>query len=580
MYRPQFAYPPPPNDFEDVDFVYSFDETNVPALDVRFSPGQTTQRIPLPLQSDAAFLLRGLQMNPAPANLAVQIWDAFDKPISDDFVPPSIYSVSTVNPVAAVEPELQSPPGASYQLSILNKSGTESVLMLEGNTDTAPVLIDPVNFGSGYIESTQLGNTPFLFNGVLYFVGTSNTPAPFTLNISKSMDAGKTWQLVGQTQTTNFNAAPFFDGDHSIIIAVSTSAREVSGTINLQNFDLDTETWGAVYGVAGAPTTFSIYSAGLRPDGSIIVLHSGPRAGAVGTGSGLFAAIFAAGAWSTNFDAGTGITTLPSYDSVHDFAYRAVFVVNPATGDSLVFFTTHGNLGPPNWEGRGFFQLITSTNTLGTFFDFPGNDGVGTTALQSICDAPPIIVGNNVLLGISYAPAAPALSYSVAALIIGVGLTAPVFSYQPAPYMDPQFSANNGAIGQPLTQSPCLFFDGRTIFGVYAANRFSTDFSPNEVRLCYTNNPLNPGSGWTASTIFATADQLPDFRAAGQELFHPTVTGVDDLLLFSVGANSPPSSGNTFAQFFLGLLEIVPLRIQFRGVKRFLRKRSKQVCAT
>lgn len=58
MYRPQFPYKTP-SGCQDQRCVYSFDSTNTPFLALTIAAGQAFSRIPLPLDKDADFYLRG-----------------------------------------------------------------------------------------------------------------------------------------------------------------------------------------------------------------------------------------------------------------------------------------------------------------------------------------------------------------------------------------------------------------------------------------------------------------------------------------------------------------------------------------
>lgn len=60
MYRPQSAYPIPPAPCDDQRCVYSFDSTNLPTFLRTMGPGASAGRIPLRLDKDADFYLRGL----------------------------------------------------------------------------------------------------------------------------------------------------------------------------------------------------------------------------------------------------------------------------------------------------------------------------------------------------------------------------------------------------------------------------------------------------------------------------------------------------------------------------------------
>jgi hypothetical protein len=66
MYRPQFAFKSPA-DCEEQRCVYSFDFTNIPWLATNLAAGANIQRIPLLLDKDADFYLRGISTMPLPS---------------------------------------------------------------------------------------------------------------------------------------------------------------------------------------------------------------------------------------------------------------------------------------------------------------------------------------------------------------------------------------------------------------------------------------------------------------------------------------------------------------------------------
>ncbi len=569
MYRPQFSNPKPPQGTYDEDFVYSFDPYNTPALNVRFAPGQQLLRVPLQMQSDAAFIHRGLKMNPSFTSfLGVQLFTPDDSPLSDDILPLSAYSANTGNPAPILEPEILSPAGASYQLNVVNRSLTQSAMPLTGNLN--PVLVDPVGLGHGPVIGNNVPATstfgPFLYNGGLYMALTPTT-GPFLLQIFQSLDGGATWAHVGQLGEPNGNAMPIFDGDHSIIVAFSTSDVDVDGSINLINFDLSTLTWGAVYGTAGAPTTQAVYGTYIRPDGSIIVLHN-PRASGAGTGSGLFAAVFAGGVWAANFDAGTGIAALPGYVVADDFTDWSTAVLDPA-GNLHVFFSTFGDIGPPNWIGRVFYQQILASNALGTFFDMPGNDTF-PLKINTIDSANAVIVGDSVVLAIQQHDAVLAINFSN--VIVGTPLAAPVFSYAPEPGIDP----NSFNILTPNADvAPYLFFDGQTLFALSVYD--TGGFTANLLVLSFNNTPSTPGTGWGSVPIFNYADDGALSSVAGQFFLRPSMNIVGNSIYLS--AEAAPAAGQD-ARYYLGSITIEPIRIQLRGVKRYVRTKRTQACAT
>ncbi len=79
MYRPQFPYPKSPAQCEDERCHYSFDSTNTPRF-AGLIPGNTTYtKVPLVLDQDADFLIRGIQISPT--TLLIGIEDTWRHPI-------------------------------------------------------------------------------------------------------------------------------------------------------------------------------------------------------------------------------------------------------------------------------------------------------------------------------------------------------------------------------------------------------------------------------------------------------------------------------------------------------------------
>lgn len=575
MYRPQFAFPPTPENFIDEDFVYNFDGDNIPALNIRFAPGQVTQRIPLPLQSDAAFLHRGLKMNQAAVNaptLGVQIFDPKDRPLSNDYVSPSAYSPLTNNPAPPLEPEIENAPGASYQISVANLSETQSTIPLQPVIN--PVLVDPVTDGT--MEYLPAGTPrqilgPVLFNGAIYMPLVVPNPitigGPSTFQIFQSLDGGKTWTGLNNTgapnATTNMQAG--YDGNGNFIIAFSTAGYGSNGSINLQNFSLLTGTWGAVYGTASPPTTQDVGGVFVRPDGSIAVIHNPSTSGA-GTVSGMSVSIYSGGAWTTTFDAGVAIQSLSGYE-LHTTIVTWMGATVDTAGNLHLFFQVEGGTPAASWNGRVFYQLVEPSNALGTFADFatPTTGGV----IGSVVNANPTVVNDQILLGIVDVSAGVGGKQFPSALV-GSPLSAPVFFSIPAPGMDPNTfdlleCSNNVA--------PVIAFDGQTVFALYAADNGS--FTASKLRLCYNNSPNSLLSGWGSIEIYDLASsgftidlgiQLPAISLYGSDIF------------LTMELNLQPPEFLQVARYFMGLVEIEPLRIQFRGVKRYAREKKTQVC--
>jgi hypothetical protein len=97
-YRPQFAFPRAPQPCEDQRCTYSFDGSNTPALVGTLGAGLNLSKIPLLMDTDAPFMLRGLCV----PNTALQfrLEDANENPLSDcnnqlqgtNFQFPALYS--------------------------------------------------------------------------------------------------------------------------------------------------------------------------------------------------------------------------------------------------------------------------------------------------------------------------------------------------------------------------------------------------------------------------------------------------------------------------------------------------------
>lgn len=83
-YGPQFAYKSPA-DCEEQRCVFSFDHTNTPWLATTIAAGAQIPRIPLLLDRDADFYLRGIQMTDFdnPDGLEIRLEDPKGNPLSD-----------------------------------------------------------------------------------------------------------------------------------------------------------------------------------------------------------------------------------------------------------------------------------------------------------------------------------------------------------------------------------------------------------------------------------------------------------------------------------------------------------------
>ena len=127
-YRPQFAYPPAPEGWEDQDFEYWFDLSNLPAFQVVLTPGQSIEGIALQLERDAEYRWRGLEASDVAGSfLGLRFRTPDGTYMADDYAPVENFNsfpagvpgLPGSEPVA-FEPEIVCPPGAVVLLDVKN----------------------------------------------------------------------------------------------------------------------------------------------------------------------------------------------------------------------------------------------------------------------------------------------------------------------------------------------------------------------------------------------------------------------------------------------------------------------------
>ena len=91
-YRPQYAYEHPPPGWADEEFEYYFDNLNTPALDIIPS-----SKVPLQLQPDAEFRIRGIQISGNVGNLAIRFWTPSGEQISQCLIEADRAYAGTLN---------------------------------------------------------------------------------------------------------------------------------------------------------------------------------------------------------------------------------------------------------------------------------------------------------------------------------------------------------------------------------------------------------------------------------------------------------------------------------------------------
>ena len=130
-YRPQYAYPTPKG-FRDEQFHYSFDGFNTPLLNQNVAANSTIANIPLVLQTDAPFLMRGIKVSPqVKSQLLIQFKDPWGNYLSTGLLPIALYASppggSYVGyPPLIFEPEIKCPIGGVWWVWLQN--GTNGAL--------------------------------------------------------------------------------------------------------------------------------------------------------------------------------------------------------------------------------------------------------------------------------------------------------------------------------------------------------------------------------------------------------------------------------------------------------------------
>jgi hypothetical protein len=122
-FRPQFAYPPPPDGFADDDFNYVYSAQNTPALVQGIAPGQTVLDVSLSLELGAEYHIRSIEVIDPSGLGGFRFRDASGTLLVENgaFVPSSL----GFNPspgCIALEPELVCPAGSALTVDIANLS--------------------------------------------------------------------------------------------------------------------------------------------------------------------------------------------------------------------------------------------------------------------------------------------------------------------------------------------------------------------------------------------------------------------------------------------------------------------------
>lgn len=126
-YRPQFAYEQAPEGWQDEEFEYWFDFSHLPVFQIGLLPGQEILDIVLPLERDAEFRWRAIQVSNPGSVLGLRFHAPDGSELADGFAlmedfsgfPGAVGGVPGGTPVP-IEPEVVCPIGAVLLLDVRN----------------------------------------------------------------------------------------------------------------------------------------------------------------------------------------------------------------------------------------------------------------------------------------------------------------------------------------------------------------------------------------------------------------------------------------------------------------------------
>jgi hypothetical protein len=123
VYRPQFPYAAPRAKCEGQRCHYSFDGTNTPSI-ISVAAGAVLTKIPLRMDQDAPFFLRGIQVS-SDTGLLLRLEDCFENPLLTDsqVISPALWCDPDGAGVVAMESDnwgIYCPAGGSLLLYVTN----------------------------------------------------------------------------------------------------------------------------------------------------------------------------------------------------------------------------------------------------------------------------------------------------------------------------------------------------------------------------------------------------------------------------------------------------------------------------
>lgn len=354
-----------------------------------------------------------------------------------------------------------------------------------------PVAIDDsasaVYPGLGISNGHPAASGPFVYGTDLFIVLRVGTFPTFGAEMYKSSDNGSTWAVVDTGNcVANGNFGCDFDGAATIRIASTTgNGFSTFGQINVQDFDLVTETWGGV--TNGGPDVTMVYALAFLDGGDSLIVCN--ELNGASSGSAYNATIYT-GSFGTTFDVAANATAaFPKAGAINASGFT--LVVEP--GGLVVHAMFNHFYGAAPTFGLVCYQQISNTGSLGTFVSFgPGGDFDPTDFLGTVTTPIPIgVFGDNVIIAYSQT-ATRELS-----LYVGTPLSAPVFSQFSS--IDPGFPTDADLLTS-YNGYPKVF--GGVLYLIYIVDGVGSSNTFTRLRLLTQTDDINPGVGWTGATVF------------------------------------------------------------------------------
>ncbi len=354
------------------------------------------------------------------------------------------------------------------------------------------------------------------------------------LRIFTSSDDGATWTELDTGSGPSFQwATGFFDGNHTFYCAFRAN-NTAAGAINLQNFDLATGLWGAVYGTSGAPTAdgtgIAVY---LREsNNTLLVLYGNRNSFNAPDPSGVGGVSFdlTALTWGVPFDVGAALLALPGWDATQTTCPAAQLTSYIDASDNVgVFFRTNSvQTSPVIWGNRAFYQQILPDDSLGSFEDFPNQDVAvsGKQDLEVFTGSPmgrPVLLVDQdmIVLPVSMNNRIQGFPLQLPNVYLGTPISAPVWSINLNVTLDPEALVDTTIYAE---SAPAAAFDGQRIYAVWSAQD-SDGQNQARLRLGFTSNLVAPDQDWSAQTIYdLQVDAAPGFNFSQQILAAPSIS--------------------------------------------------------